>query len=111
MSVWRGCGGAGRFHHWDKEGGSRERWRVQKDAGSETKASDAHIALAPSGDTAKRTTLASVKLFASSASEAAADSSRTQTITVGPDPDRVAPRAPAGSAARTALRSGALPER
>src|SRR6266508_1140103 len=109
MSVWRGCGGTGRFHHWDKEGGPRGKHGFPR--GSEPKASDAHTALAPSADTAKRRTLASVNLVASSASEAVADSSRTHTITVGPDPDRVAPSAPWGSAARTTPSSGALAER
>jgi hypothetical protein len=38
--VGRGCGGTGRFLHCVEEGGSWERWRVQKDTGSEPKASD-----------------------------------------------------------------------
>jgi hypothetical protein len=38
MSLWRGCGGTGRFLHWIKEGGSRGKHGFPR--GSEPKASD-----------------------------------------------------------------------
>jgi len=40
MSVWRGCGGTGRFLHRIKEGGSWGKHGFPH--GSETEASDAH---------------------------------------------------------------------
>jgi hypothetical protein len=42
MSVWRGCGGTGRFPHGHKEGGPRGKHGFP--LGSEPKASDAHAA-------------------------------------------------------------------
>ena len=59
---------------------------------------------APSGTTRSDITVSSGKRRRSSAAQASASSA--QAITVGPDPESVAPTAPAGSSPRTASSSG-----
>ena len=47
------------------------------------------------------------KRCVSSAAHANAESGRAHTITVGPDPETVAPSAPSGNCSRTAAKAGA----
>src|SRR5204862_4781598 len=60
---------------------------------------------APAGETSSGRTSASGKRAARAAAQAAVPSRSAQTITVGPEPDRVAPSAPWGRLSRAAARS------
>jgi hypothetical protein len=59
MGVWRGRGGTGRFLR-TEEGGPWERWRVQKDTGSEPEASDGHSSFRTASESPTSILVASV---------------------------------------------------